>query len=201
MGQRLNITITRKEKTIANSYHHWAGFTSSAVGMCIECIHSLITNRSKFFNLTDKEVQMLAVSMLESTGAGLDTDDYNSLNVLERRQHKKEVDRNSGIIAISPEKINQLESYADEFVFIELGENANPFAKDFVIDFEVLSKFDIDEYCDAYSIKPSNISKIPKFDKDIESLTFNDFINLAKFLENNPSFFVKNDNEIRVEIS
>lgn len=34
MGQRLNLSINKNGKVLANCYYHWSGYTNSAIQKC-----------------------------------------------------------------------------------------------------------------------------------------------------------------------
>lgn len=92
MGQRLNLEIKTNDKTLANCYYHWSGYTSSALELT-----KIILN-----NLSDKELtQDYAVELLKLTGAG------NS-------------NRSEGLIGITDKDIEDTRYWAEATVYINL---------------------------------------------------------------------------------
>lgn len=91
MGQRLNIEIKKNGKCLANSYYHWSGFTSST----LELLEKIVAF-ADYEEYKDNEV-LLAVKLLEQTGAGICEEDYNLI-----KEHvNKATSRNEGLISIS----------------------------------------------------------------------------------------------------
>jgi len=95
MGQRLNIEILENGKVLANSYYHWAGFTSSSLGLVSKIKENIKSNYNNSKNY--------AIMLLESTGASL--------------EHK---DRNDGLIETTEEKIKQTQYWAEQTVKIHI---------------------------------------------------------------------------------
>lgn len=63
MGQRLNIEIKNNEKTLANCYYHWSGYTASSLGLTKQIIEAYKANDD-----IKADVQG-AVALLRITGA------------------------------------------------------------------------------------------------------------------------------------
>lgn len=67
MGQRLNLEITYKGECVANAYYHWSGFSDSALNTILDACCAY----EKDFAVDKESATILAVLMLEATGAGL----------------------------------------------------------------------------------------------------------------------------------
>ena len=76
MGQRLNIEIRKNGELLANSYYHWSGYTSPAIELSIDAIMGSFSVKNPIKN-DDKG---FAIKMLESTGAGLVEEEYETLS-------------------------------------------------------------------------------------------------------------------------
>ena len=120
MGQRLNIQIemdipdSSESKVLANAYYHWSGYTSSAY----ELVKMIADSEYWNDNCTIMDPVEKAIRLLEVTGAGLCpdelTDTYNT------PKYKLTRGRNSGLIAISEEGINNTVYWEEARVTINL---------------------------------------------------------------------------------
>lgn len=120
MGQRLNIQIemdipdSNESKVLANAYYHWSGYTSSAY----ELVKMIADSEYWNDNCTIMDPVEKAIRLLEVTGAGLCpdelTDTYNT------PKYKLTTGRNSGLIAISEEGINNTVYWEEARVTINL---------------------------------------------------------------------------------
>ena len=118
MGQRLNIQIeanntdTNETVVLANCYYHWSGNTYSAMELVNEIVESGI------YNLDILDPVEKAIRLLEATGSGLCedelTDTYNT------PKYRISTSRNSGLIAISEEGINNTVYWEESRVTINL---------------------------------------------------------------------------------
>ena len=118
MGQRLNIQIeanntdTNEIVVLANCYYHWSGYTSSAMELVKEIVDSGI------YNLDILDPVEKAIRLLEATGAGLCEGELTyTYNI---PKYKVTTGRNSGLIAISEEGINNIAEWEESRVTINL---------------------------------------------------------------------------------
>lgn len=116
MGQRLNIQIQRGETILANAYYHWSAYTGSALAL-LEMIHE------KWDELSTEENDVIrAVRLLESTRAGLTQKELFNVDILGQGfvPGNVEVNRNDGLIAVSPEGIAETNDWAEGGAIIDL---------------------------------------------------------------------------------
>lgn len=118
MGQRLNMSITRKGKVIANAYYHWSGYTGSAAAITSRVYDFLSDNKDVI-----KNPKLLAIRALESTGAGLEEPEYEYLKSL--KSYMKESfnigqDRNTGLIAVTPREVKETIKWAETSSYIDM---------------------------------------------------------------------------------
>lgn len=114
MGQRLNIEIRKDNKVLANAYYHWSGYTSSALILTDEILKNI--DNVNF----DNDV-VRAVKLLEVTGAGLTSSEIDNLGEdMKNINFKKAIDRNEGLIAVSPKGIDDTQYYEEARVEIHL---------------------------------------------------------------------------------
>lgn len=123
MGQRLNIEIKKKGKTLANAYYHWSAYTGSAFGLTSEVVMYLRANKN-----TIKDERLLAIRALESTGAGV-PDWEEGVSELKRLKDIRKYsstefaqfhNRNEGIISCFPDSIKETEDWAEGTATIDL---------------------------------------------------------------------------------
>lgn len=172
MGQRLNIEIKINGEVQANAYYHWSGYTSSA----IKLTEQILLQREDF--LDKKEPKLSAIRLLETTGAGLTQEELEIA-----KEEYSEVTfgkcngRNSGLIAISEDGMNETRIWEEARVTIDFDEET--------VDFNVWSIWDKEEYLDEYEKLPEkeindsnfNIMSFETFlndfsEKDMSDLTF-----------------------------
>ena len=117
MGQRLNLEIKYNEECIANAYYHWSGYSYTTLALMVKACKA-------FKNVTSKEeATVLAVKMLEETGAKLGIDEipvYKNLCPADSFNHEAAEDRNDGIISVSEEGMWETRMWADAESSIDL---------------------------------------------------------------------------------
>lgn len=114
MGQRLNIEIVATVKLLANSYYHWSAYTSSAKFLTRQIL--LYLKRSKL-----KDPLLKAIRCLEKTGAGLTKFELEDVKKLyPNKTFKKATDRNSGLISISKNGMNETRKWEEGRVTIDI---------------------------------------------------------------------------------
>lgn len=122
MGQRLNLGIRKKGKIIANAYYHWAAYTADSFELVDKAYQYLKANS------TEPEL-MRCVHALEVTGAGLEESEFEfvqSRRDLCRKTFNKAIDRDSGLLAISPKGIQSTEDWAEETTYIDIDNPEDP---------------------------------------------------------------------------
>lgn len=124
MGQRLNIEIVKNGRVLANSYYHWSGFSNSAINLVIQIIQNYEYikkyNVEKYIKNQDL---LLAIRLLEETGAGLNNTDI-ARNILKDEtmnlKLKECQGRNEGIIGITQGDIEETRAWEEGRVSIDI---------------------------------------------------------------------------------
>ena len=187
MGQRLNIEIVKNRKTLANSYYHWSGYSSSA----IEMVTSIIKNfnyikKYKVENVKDKDL-LLAIRLLEITDAGMREDTINEAIkkvglVDENINFKKCNGRNYGIIEVEEKGMKENRYWEEGRVTIDI-ENED-------INFRVfnyITEEEVKEYYIEDNFEDINI--------DFEHIKFEEIFNIKAFIDKacyNSQYYFKN---------
>ena len=163
MGQRLNIEIKINGEVQANAYYHWSGYTSSALNLT-----ELILEQYEDF-LDRIEPKLSAIRLLETTGAGLTPEELEKA-----KEEYSEVTfgkcngRNSGLIAISEEGMNETRLWEEGRVTIDFDKET--------IDFNVWSTWDKKEYLEEYGKLPEKEIN----DSDFNIMTFEELIKFSE---------------------
>ena len=159
MGQRLNIQFEDNTGVLANAYYHWSGYTSSAMLLTNEIISSDLIDDTSISN------KVKAVKLLELTGAGLTSDEFN--DDFPSHLYKESKGRNYGLIAISKEGIEETQYWEEARVTINLDTNK--------INFRVYWDVNIEEY------DPEDIAE-QSYDSELnyEDVSFEKFPELYK---------------------
>lgn len=196
MGQRLNIEIKDGNGiTLANGYYHWSAYTGSA----IELVETIIETNE---DIECNSLLERAVKLLESTGAGINDFEKtrieaDSTNKFDGIDFKPCVDRNRGLISVTPEGIMDTRKWEEGRVNIDI-ENQT-------IDFDVYWEDDIDNFI-SYQFEDTNVDELSMNEKeallihdgmcrlkwgyeDFECIPFNNFYKIADLVEDNADGF------------
>ena len=200
MGQRLNIEIRRKKdnKVLANSYYHWSAYTYSSLKLAneiIENIYDVIRN-----NKVSDEIK--AIQLLQTTGAGLLEQEYNTLNEEDKKYCSLATNRNLGLISFTEKGIEETRTWEESRLTITIDFDNKEY--DFVgdknrVDFEVyfpISREEIEEcYKEELKSGKINLDKMVEFNFDLQDMKLNDIrLFMAKInqIENNFGIFMIN---------
>ena len=153
------------DNTLANAYFHWSGYTSSAAQLTLKVIEEIRTLKEL------KDRRLYAIKLLESTGARLTESevDYASKTLSNFDANNVEIakDRNSGLIAISDEGINETRTWEEARVEIDLDEKT--------IDFDVIYYYDKEDFIDDNSEEEFEVLEEHDFNCDFKAIEFEDF--------------------------
>lgn len=158
MGQRLNISIEKDGKVLANAYYHWSAYTMPSLELLKEVFNAL----NSVENIENDKLK--AIALLEITGAHLtptEIDYLNELNLLTKEEIETlnvAQSRNDGLIAISKNGIEETEAWAEHTITIDLGKK--------IIIFDVFF---------FYEEKDCGEDNICNIDMDFPNIKFEDF--------------------------
>lgn len=196
MGQRLNIEIVKNGRVLANSYYHWSGFSNLAINLVIQIIQNYEYikkyNVEKYIKNQDL---LLAIRLLEETGAGLNNTDI-ARNILKDEtmnlKLKECQGRNEGIIGIIQEDIEETRAWEEGRVSIDI-ENKK-------IDFDVIEEYTLEELKNDYDEEEMKELNIKKIDKNFKNISFEDIFELKAFIDKanykkEYHFYNKNNNK------
>lgn len=200
MGQRLNIEIRRKKdnKILANSYYHWSAYTYSSLKLAneiIENIYDVIRN-----NKVSDEIK--AIQLLQTTGAGLLEQEYNTLNEEDKKYCSLATNRDLGLISFTEKGMEETRTWEESRLTITIDFDNKEY--DFVgdknrVDFEVyfpISREEIEEcYKEELKSGKINLDEVVEFNFDLQDMKLNDIrLFMAKInqIENNFGIFMIN---------
>jgi len=178
MGQRLNIEIKRKRdnKELANCYYHWSAYTESACRLTLEILENIIDYKKE----TDDKDVMRAIKLLQSTGAGVESEDYDKLTIEQAKYCKLGDNRNLGLISFTKENMETTRQWEEGRVEIYLSDKENIFdnIKDTRVSFDVFygeSREMIEEdYKDEIESGELDLDNLIEFDIDFDNMTIED---------------------------
>lgn len=179
MGQRLNIEIRRKKdnKILANSYYHWFAYTYSSLKLAdeiIENIYDIIRN-----DKVSDEIK--AIQLLQTTGAGLLEQEYNTLNEEDKKYCSLATNRNLGLISFTEKGMEETRTWEESRLTITIDFDDKEY--DFVgdknrVDFEVYfptSREEIEEYYgEELKSGKINLDEVVEFNFDLQDMELND---------------------------
>lgn len=119
MGQRLNVEIWNDGEVLANAYYHWSAYTASSAVVVDKVL--------KFINenpIDNEDILLYAIRALEATGAGLNKDEieYAAKMGINTEERAECVGRNSGLLSISQEGMQETRDWQEGAVYIYLDE-------------------------------------------------------------------------------
>lgn len=129
MGQRLNAEIHYGDKCLANAYYHWSGYTSEAIHIAERIISFFLDIKEADPNLlaTDDNRRIIAIQLLEATGAGITDSDRtevmgsdNISPTIKGYGINKATSRNDGLIGLTERQINTTRDWEEGRVTIDI---------------------------------------------------------------------------------
>jgi hypothetical protein len=191
MGQRLNLEIIDGDENnvLANAYYHWSAYTTSAASLAWNIVNA-IEAEDFLYEYDDK---LTAIRLLEKTGAGFNESEREWIKnnaIFPEEKFKDAVDRNTGLLAISPNGIDETRKYEEGRVSIDINSKRVYFSV-----FFVESPSDFEEY----HTTEVPLSKLPVSPVDPSyDLSFEEFLAFCEFLSklNNFYFTVRGRNDI-----
>ena len=183
MGQRLNISIERDGEVIANAYYHWSAYTSSAASLAQD-----ICGKYAWMRKNTKSDLELAVRLLQSTGAGLASDERmrverDTTGRYEGLEFRDAADRHRGLLSVTPEGIAETEDWEEGRVTFDLANDT--------VDFSVYWEMPLDEYKEDYLDEDEPLP--PEHHYSFEPLKVDAFYGLVELIEKFPNGFVDGD--------
>ena len=185
MGQRLVINIIEDNERIANIYYHWSAYTISALYEAKRLIDSGIFDEE----CSTKELQLKLIRLIESFGGcidgGKDSEEYQKIcDMFPNETFKETGSRNEGLIALSEDGMDSLESWAEGILDINLDKGM---IYNGVYCCETLEEFN------EWREKDNKLEDFKEMDIEISEIKFEDIEETISELENAPYEFRQGD--------
>lgn len=175
MGQRLNVEIEINGNTAANCYYHWSAYTSSAMNITKNIVEHYMSNKQEFDAMNPV---VAGIRLLESSGAHLTPKELEQMQPFTEEEFDTNADRNSGLISISGEGVEETRSWEEGRVTINL--------TDEVIDFEVVSVISPAEYKEWYEEEPEGLPHV--LNLGLHEMKFDQIDEIQSVLKRNSAF-------------
>lgn len=165
MGERLTVSIIADNEPFAGIYYHWGAYTEAALNIANHIIQTL----GDYENKTTSQMQMELIKMCENDGGGInggvDSDEWKHItSKFPMNFRRRGIDRNNGLIALSEDGINGLESWATPLsISLDTGLIYNYCYGDRFLSYESYC-----ETCNDCEIEPEKFSNIKQIPYDIE---------------------------------
>lgn len=169
MGQRLNLSINKNGKVLANCYYHWSGYTNSAMEKARQALDILEEQEE----IGVKE----AILALKETGAGI-----NAKNAQNYVEPDETIHRNDGIIATTEKDIKETEMWSECEIIIDIGTR-----KVNLID--AITEYDEEDIKEYFDIDTATLNRLEI--EDLEQVDIDNFWYPQDFFEENSLFKYK----------
>ena len=195
MGQRLVVSIEHSGKCLAQIYYHWSAYTVSALYKTQQIVDCIYNHKDE----TEKQLQLRLIRFCQENGGGVRGDDAEFEYI--QKQFPNEIlkkdgySRNNGLIAISEQGMDDLQSWSEGDVTIDIDED--------VIYFGIYASYEsLEEYneerkeWDDEDFEELTLEEIPDIGYDLGTIRVEDIgyvMNALDAVNSNP---VRNGNEI-----
>ena len=158
MGQRLVITVNQYGEDIAKIYYHWSAYSISALQETRDVINVLYDEENEV-----KDLRLRLIRYCEMNGGGIDggenSKEWERITKMYPSEtfKKNNISRNCGLIALSEEGMDSIQTWSEGDIYINLDENE-------VVNFVNYSYESIDDYN----------TECAEWDDDFEAVTLND---------------------------
>lgn len=178
MGQRLVVNIISNDEILASGYYHWSAYTEYAADITHYIISHIIESSQKAedllrYTVNSKNAQIFnkltAYLMLEDTGAGIYHADADAKEIKEYEKfdvaynYRFGENRNSGLIALTPEKIKEFDHWAEGTVNIDISTDTVHFDVFSIFSEDEINNEITEEYIDKDKIKDLDFEFIDQF--------------------------------------
>lgn len=125
MGQRLVVTIERNSNPIAKLYFHWSAYTGDALYVTRDIAHCIYNHKEE----TDREMLLRLIRFCEDRGGGIDGGEgsnawkYITTTYPGEKFKSEGISRSDGLIAIDEDSMEEMQSYSEGDVYIDLDED------------------------------------------------------------------------------
>lgn len=195
MGQRLVITINQYGEDIAKLYYHWSAYSLSALQEARDIINVLYDDENE-----EKDLRLRLIRFCENNGGGIDggenSEEWKRITEMYPNEvfKKDNISRNYGLIALSKEGMENIQTWSEGDIYINLDE-------DEVINYVNCYYEDIDDY-NRYrsewndSFKTLILDDIPQIKYDLSNFSVFDIDEVILELRSFNGYVCRNNSDI-----
>lgn len=195
MGQRLVVTVKNNGKDLAKLYYHWSAYTVSALMEARDIVNCIYDHNDE----TEKELQLRLIRFCEENGGGIKGDGKELAyiqNMFPNETFKTDdYSRNRGLIALSEEGMDDLQSWSEGDIDIIIDE-------DVILNGVYWSYEDLEAYkenraeCDDDFDGNIELKDIKDIGYDLSEIDIEDIDAVIDALKRANDFVVRDGNEI-----
>lgn len=162
MGQRLVVSIEKNEKAIAKIYYHWSAYTGSALYETQKIINCIYNHKDE----SESEMLLRLIRFCEENGGGIDgvPSEFDYIRGLypDEMFKDRDINRSSGLIALSKKGMTDMQRWSEGDVYIDLETDQ--------VDFCIYSGYEsLEEYIEERKswddeFDEKELKNIPTFD-------------------------------------
>lgn len=187
MGERLVVRVDMDGEDFAAIYYHWGAYTVDALRITQRIINALGNYKKR----SEEQMQLDLIQMCERDGGGVE---YGDIQYVSHKLHcnfkRDNISRNDGLIAISPEGIERISSWATP-VYIDL---KNRTVTNYVMN-TFSSYKEYHDYCYEWELDAEPYDSIKHIPCDLSYFSFEELPILFGELDNS-DYIVKHDDTI-----
>lgn len=193
MGQRLVMTIKENDNILMKVYYHWSAYTVSSLIEAQRFLDSYFDN--KFEEIEDTKLR--CIRALEKLGTRLDNkSEFEEFKKLYPNEEliKDNLDRNKGLIAITEDDMNHVQSYSEGDIIVDLANE--------IICCACISGYeDLEEY-NEWNDSELKEEDIEHLSIDLDNIDFRELNDVIDVLDSvNGYIFINEINDIKEAIS
>lgn len=194
MGQRLIISIDTMGETIAKIYYHWSAYTTSALYETQQVVNCIYNHKDE----SVKDLQLRLIRLCEKNGGGIDGNKEEFEYIQKMFPDEKFIEdgysRSRGLIALSEKGMNDMQSWSEGDVTIDIDEDLINFGV--YSDYESLEAYIYErkEWDDEF--ESITLEDIPNIGYDLGLINVDELDDVIAALDEANSSVVRNDNEI-----
>lgn len=191
MGQRLVVTIHAFNEDIAKIYYHWSAYSISALMKARDIINGVEYMESE----SVRDLQLKLIRFVESEGGcidGVKREQDAVQSMFPNEKFIKEGSRNNGLIALTPEGMEDIEFWSEGDLTIDFDDDTIYNTVFYLTDID-----EINEYRDEDDpLAEDDITEIKVNPEDISFENLDDVINAFEKLEEKWQFDFKWDGNL-----
>lgn len=192
MGQRLVVSVKNHGKDLAKIYYHWSAYTVSALMEARNVVNCIYNHNDE----TEKELQLRLIRFCEENGGGIRANGKEFAYIQNMFPNETfrtgDYSRNNGLIALSEEGMDDLQSWSEGDIDIIIDE-------DVIINSVYWSYENFDAYKESMEELGGDVEEledIEDIDYDLSEIDIEDIDHVINALQHKNGFVVRHGKEI-----